>query len=300
MNKETLTSSRRQRTLQRSVDYAGIGLHTGETVYLRLNPADENTGVVFRRTDIPGAPLIPARVPYVVDTSDRCTVLGNGLLKIYTVEHLMAALYANQIDNVIVDISNIEPPVGNGSSDVFVEMIQQAGIVEQTVDQPQIVVTEPVYFSHQEIHLVALPCDQYRISYTLNYPKSAALKSQYNSFFITPETFNTEISPCRTFCLYEEISFLMDKGLIKGGSLDNAVVIHGDAILSKNGLFFQDEASRHKILDVVGDLALIGCDIKAHIIAIRAGHAANFQLAKQLFTQFQETTNDCFSAKTGS
>ncbi len=288
MSKQDQTQRRRQRTLQRPVDYAGIGLHTGETVYIRMLPAEVDTGIRFLRSDLPERPLIPAAIPFVCDTSDRCTVLGNGSAKIYTVEHLMAALYANQIDNVVIEISNIEPPVGNGSSDIFVEMIQNAGVAEQNALRQELVINEPVYYSQGEVHLVALPSDSYQISYTLNYPRSPALKSQYNSFRITPEIFNKELSPCRTFCLYEEISFLMDKGLIKGGSLDNAVVIHGEAILSKNGLFYPDEASRHKILDVVGDLALIGCDIRGHIIAIRAGHAANYALAKQLYSLLQE------------
>lgn len=281
-NKLTIIPTRNQKTLSRSASYTGIGLHTGETVDLRILPAEENTGIVFRRSDIKDSPLIPALIPSVCDTSDRCTVLGTQNIRIYTVEHLMAALYANQIDNAIIELSNIEPPIGNGSSDVFVEIIEEAGIQEQKALKQTLVVNEPVYFTAGDITLVALPSSEYRISYTLHYPRVAALKSQFNSFEITPEIFNKELSPCRTFCLYEEISFLIDKGLIKGGSLDNAVVVKGDAYISKKGLFFPDEPVRHKILDIVGDLSLVGYDFQAHIIAIKAGHAANYGLAKEL------------------
>jgi len=287
----TQLKKRLQRTLHKAVEYSGIGLHTGEVVHLKMLPAPADSGIVFKRTDLPNTPLIPAIVPNVCDTSDRCTVLGKDGCKIYTVEHLLAALYANHVDNVLIEISNIEPPVGNGSSDVFVDLIQQAGIQEQSTHQPLFELKQPLYFSQGDIHLVALPCESYRVSYTLNYPKSPALKTQYNSFEISPDTFNKELSPCRTFCLYEEISALMDKGLIKGGSLDNAVVVKGEAYLSKNGLFFPDEPARHKILDIVGDLALVGCDIRAHILGVRAGHAANYMLAKQLYHLFSSESS---------
>jgi UDP-3-O-[3-hydroxymyristoyl] N-acetylglucosamine deacetylase len=296
VDKVLIAPTRNQKTLAHSIDYTGIGLHTGETVDLKIIPAPENTGIIFNRSDIPGSASIPALIPSVCDTSDRCTVLGNAQAKIYTVEHLMAALFANQIDNAIIELSNIEPPVGNGSSDVFVELIEKAGVCEQKSPKMSLIVKEPVYFNTGDITLVALPAPQYKISYTLHYPRVAALKSQYNSFDITPEIFNRELSPCRTFCLYEEISFLMDKGLIKGGSLDNAVVVKGEAYLSKNGLFFPDEPVRHKILDIVGDLSLIGYDIQAHIIAVKAGHAANYGLAKELHNLIQTKATHGHSA----
>lgn len=289
MDNEIGVTSRFQNTLQRSVEYAGIGLHTGETVTLRMHPANENSGIVFRRIDLPEASPIRAHVSSVCDTSDRCTVLGNQACKIYTVEHLMAALYANQVDNVLIELSNIEPPVGNGSSDVFVDLIQEAGIEQQSIQKECLELTSPIYFSHGHTHLVAMPCDTFKVSYTLHYPQNPALKTQYCSFDITPPIFNQEIASCRTFCLYEEISALMDKGLIKGGSLDNAVVVHGKSFLSKNGLFFPDEPARHKILDVVGDLALLGYDLKMHIMAVRAGHAANYGLAQRIYNYGSST-----------
>jgi UDP-3-O-[3-hydroxymyristoyl] N-acetylglucosamine deacetylase len=273
---------RKQQTLLRDTSYTGIGVHTGEIVKMRFCPASEGTGIVFKRIDLPGQPIIPATLEYVCDTM-RSTTLGISNIRIHTVEHVMAALCAYRIDNLCIEIDGIEPPVGNGSSDVFIEMIEEAGILEQHNPAPVIKVNKPVYWSEGEIHLVALPYDGYRISYTLNYPQISAIKSQYQSLPINPETFKKEIAPCRTFSLYKEISYLMDRGLIKGASLDNGVAISDDVIFSKNGLFFDDEMVRHKILDMIGDFALLGFDFEAHIIAIRSGHASNFAFAKKFY-----------------
>lgn len=249
---------------------------------MRFVPAKESSGIVFKRVDLPGQPVIPATIEYVCANA-RNTTLGVADVRVHTVEHVLAALRANQIDNLCIEIHGIEPPVGNGSSDVFVEMIENAGIAEQDAFVPIVKLQNPVYWSEDEIHLVALPYDGYRISYTLNYPDTKLLKSQYFSVDINSESFKKEIAPCRTFSLYEEVSMLMDRGLIKGASLDNAVVVKDDVILSKDGLFFPDEMVRHKILDVVGDLSLVGFDFQGHIIAIRSGHASNVAFAKKLF-----------------
>lgn len=291
MNQQDLKSSKQSqshaifqrpaKTIGRSVDFTGIGVHTGEPVHMRFSAAPEGTGIVFRRMDLPGQPVIPARVEYVCDAS-RSTSIGIGPARIHTVEHVLAAIKAYQIDDLIIDLDNIEPPIGNGSSDVFVEMIESAGIIEQKSTVPVVRLQSPVYFTDKDIHIVAIPYDGYKISYTLNYPNTPALRSQFVSIDVNAENFKKEIAPCRTFSLYEEISHLIDRGLIKGGSLDNAVVIKGDAIFSKGGLFFPDEMVRHKILDVIGDLSLVGIDFYAHIIAIRAGHASNQALAQLL------------------
>lgn len=273
---------RKQRTLSNQSSFSGIGLHTGEQVTMRFIPAKEGTGIVFKRIDCPGKPIIPATIEYV-RANARNTTLGIGDIRIHTVEHVLAAIRANNIDNLCIEIDGIEPPVGNGSSDVFVTMIEEAGIIEQDANIPIVKLRNPVFWSEGDIHIVALPSDDYRISYTLNYPNTRLIKSQYFSSVITSETFKREISQCRTFSLYEEVSALMDRGLIKGASLDNAVVIKDDTILSKEGLFFPDEMVRHKILDVVGDLSLVGFDFQAHIISIRSGHASNVAFAKKLF-----------------
>lgn len=272
----------KSRTLKTAASFSGIGIHTGQLVTMRFCPAPEGTGIVFKRVDLPGQPTVPASVEYVCDTA-RSTTIGIGPVRIHTVEHVLAALAAYQIHNLVIELNNIEPPVGNGSSDLFVNMIEEAGIQEQEGLFPIAQLQEPVAYSEGDIHLVALPHDHFRISYTLSYPETTALKAQFRSFEITSETFKKEIAPCRTFSLYKEVSFLMDKGLIKGGSLDNAVVIDGDVVFSKEGLFFDDEMVRHKILDMVGDLSLIGFPFHAHILAIRSGHATNYALAKKLY-----------------
>lgn len=276
------TVHRKQRTLRKPIDYSGIGLHTGAQVTMSFIPAKEGTGISFKRVDLPGQPIIPATVEYVCENT-RNTTLGVADVRIHTVEHVLAAMRAYNIDNLIIEINGIEPPVGNGSSDIFVAMIEESGIVEQESVIPIVKLSHPVYWSEGEIHLVAIPSEYYRISYTLNYPDTRLLKSQYYSFILTSDSFKREIAACRTFSLYEEVSLLMDRGLIKGASLDNAVVIKDDTILSKGGLYFPDEMVRHKILDVIGDLSLIGFDLHAHIIAIRSGHASNVAFARKLF-----------------
>ncbi|MCB1111392.1 MAG: UDP-3-O-acyl-N-acetylglucosamine deacetylase [Chlamydiales bacterium] len=276
-------TTRKQRTLKTTARFSGIGIHTGSTVEMRFVPAEPGTGILFRRVDLPGQPAIPAAIEYVRDTS-RSTTIGIGDVQIHTIEHVLAAIRAYRIDNLYIELSSHEPPVGHGSSDVFVEMIEEAGIMEQDAEVPIVKLKDPVFWSEGDIHIVAIPSDTYQISYTLSYPNCPALRCQYQSFTITPETFKLELAPCRTFALYEEVSFLMDRGLIKGGSLDNAVIIKGEAILSKGGLFYPDEMVRHKILDMVGDLSLIGFDFIAHVIAIRAGHASNCAFAQKMLT----------------
>ncbi len=287
VNPSLTTTYRKQRSLKKEATFVGIGIHTGKEVTMTFCPAKEGTGILFRRTDIASKPIIPATIEYVQDTS-RSTTLGVGNVRIHTVEHVLAAIRAYDIDNVIIDISSIEPPVGNGSSDVFVHMIETAGIVEQSLTVPIVKLNSPVYFSDDDIHMVALPYDGYHISYTLHYPESELMKqgtlsAQFHSVAVGAENFKNEIAPCRTFSLYTEVSALMDRGLIKGGSLANAVIIHDDVVFSKEGLFFPNEMVRHKILDMIGDLSLVGFCFHAHIIAIRAGHSSNFAFAKKLY-----------------
>lgn len=275
------TIKRKQRTLRKQCSFSGIGIHTGTEVGLKFCPAKEGTGIVFKRVDLPGKPIIPAALEYVKDTS-RSTTIGIKDICIHTVEHVLSAIKAFNIDNLCIEITSIEPPVGNGSADVFVDMIEKSGIREQEHTVPIVKIQRPVFWSEKDIHLVALPYPGYRISYTLSYPESDLLRAQYHTILVNEENFKKEIAPCRTFSLYKEISFLIEKGLIKGGSLDNAVVIKDDTVLSK-GPLFPDEMARHKILDLIGDLSLIGYDFHAHIIAIRSGHGSNFAFAQRLF-----------------
>ena len=272
---------RQQNTLSKSVEFSGVGIHTGQNVTMKFCPAPASTGIVFKRIDLPSQPIIPAAVEYVVDTS-RSTILGIGDVRVHTVEHVLAALHANEIDNLYIEIDNLEPPIGNGSSDVFVDMIEQAGKVALDAGVPILSLKEPIYYAEKDIQIVAIPAPDFRISYTLSYPDHPLLKAQFHDIAVTDESFKKEISPCRTFSLYKEISYLIDKGLIKGGSLDNAVVIHDEAVYSKGGLFFSDEMVRHKVLDMIGDLSLVGLPFRAHIISVRSGHSSNYQFSKKL------------------
>lgn len=284
--------TRFQRTLKKEVSYSGVGLHTGKEVSIRFCPAPAHSGIVFQRVDLPGRPSIPASIEYVQDTS-RSTTIGIGSCSVQTVEHVLAALYAYKIDNLCIQVTEGEPPIGDGSSNTFVDMIETAGIEEQEATTTVVHLTQPVYFSRGDTHLVALPSSEYRISYTLFYPKTPVIRSQYFSTPINEVTFKNELSSCRTFALYDEITILMERGLIKGGSLENAVVIKDDVIFSKEGLRFADEMVRHKILDLVGDLALVGFHFCAHIIAIRSGHATNVALGKELMNQITSYAGDC-------
>jgi UDP-3-O-[3-hydroxymyristoyl] N-acetylglucosamine deacetylase len=275
---------RHQSTIGTSQEISGIGLHTGEAVTLRFVPAREGEGIFFRRVDLPGQPIIPAAVEYVAGTA-RGTTLAVADAKIHTVEHVLSAVRAYQIDNLCIEISSIEPPAGDGSSNEYVAMIERAGIVEQTATVPVVELKKPVWWSQGDVHLVALPCDVYRISYTLHYPDVPPLGSQYFTFDVNSNNFKDQISSCRTFALYDELLALMDHGLIRGGSLENAVVVQNEAIISKGGLQFSDEAVRHKVLDLIGDLSLVGIPFTAHIIALRSGHASNCQFAQKLYQE---------------
>ncbi|MDB2614045.1 UDP-3-O-acyl-N-acetylglucosamine deacetylase [Chlamydiales bacterium] len=271
---------RKATTISKKVTFSGIGIHTGEVVRMDFKPAPLGSGIYFTRSDLPGTPPLKACVKNVVDTS-RSTTIGNSAYHIHTVEHVLAAVRAAGIDHMVIELSNLEPPVGNGSSDLFVEMLEEAGKVELEGDVLIYKVTEPLYVEDNEISLIVLPYDGYKISYTLSYPNVPSLDGQFHSLDVSRESFKNEIASCRTFTLYKEIEALLDRGLIKGGSLANAVVVTDGAILSKGGLVFPNEMARHKILDIIGDLSLID-PFEGHIISIRSGHATNVALAKEL------------------
>lgn len=288
----SLTSAyRKQRTLKQAASFSGIGIHTGNEVTMQFCPAKAGTGIVFKRMDLPSQPVIPATIEYVRDASRNSTTIGIANVCVHTVEHVLAAVRAFDIDNLCIEVSNVEPPVGNGNSEAFVRMIEEAGVSDLSASVPIVKLKQPIYWSDDDIHIVALPYEGYRISYTLNYPESTVLSAQFHSVLLSSATFKEEIAPCRTFSRYEEISNLMDRGLIKGGSLDNAVIIKGDVIFSKEGLHFPNEMARHKILDMVGDLSLVGFNFEAHVIAIRSGHASNYEFAKKIYQYITTESN---------
>ncbi len=284
--KRTLSKSQMQKTLKKSVTISGTGLFTGEKSTLIIHPAPFDTGILMQRVDLPERIVIPATLDYVVSTP-RCTVLGKNGATIHTVEHLLAALKACEIDNAWIVLNGPEVPILDGSSIQFVNFIESAGIVVQEREKIIYQLSTPLFWSQGDIHLIALPSEEYRISYTLHYPHSKILHSQYFSKEIDTDIFKNEIAPCRTFCLYEEITAMIEKGLIKGGTLENGVIIKDDSVMNPEGLRFSDEMVRHKVLDLIGDLSLIPVSFDAHIIAIRAGHAANVAFGKDLFNHIK-------------
>lgn len=283
-------SSFKQKTLENEVSISGIGLFTGSKVSLTLKPANENHGIVFQRIDLADKSKIVARLSNVKETP-RCTILGNDSASILTVEHLLSALNAYEIDNLLIEISGPEVPVCDGSSISFVDMIEKAKVVEQNANKKIIVLKEPIYWSQNEIHIVALPSSDYRISYLLHYPKTDILKSQYYTSVVDSYVYKEEISPCRTFSIYEEIEPLFKNGFIKGGGLNNAVIIKDNRILNPEGVRFREEMARHKILDLIGDLSLMGGKIFGHIIAIRSGHFSNISFAKKIIKKLELEEN---------
>lgn len=274
-----------QKTLSKPVTLSGKGLFTGEEATITLQPADVDTGIVFRRIDLPGRPSFQAHLRYLVGTP-RCTILGNGKTTVQTVEHLLAALTALQVDNVLIELRGPEVPIFDGSSLPFVNAIQSVGYALQDQVKELLSIKEPVFWSKDEVHLVALPSHTFQISYTLHFPQSKFLGTQYYSAEITPEIFAEEIAPSRTFCLYEEITPFIEKGLIKGGGPNNAVIIKQEKVINPDGVRFPDEMARHKVLDLIGDLTLLGRPLCAHVIAIRSGHASNIAFVEELCRHF--------------
>lgn len=272
--------TKKQRTLQRTVSASGIGLFSGEKVSIQLCPSEANTGIIFQRVDLPHLPLLPARSEYVQGTP-RCTIIGNGKEIVQTIEHLLAAVRAYGIDNILIKISGSEVPIFDGSSSAFVTMIEDAGICELDATQEIVALQTPLFWSQGDVHLIALPSDEYRISYTLHYPHCKAIGTQFYTFALNEERFKNEIASCRTFSIYEEIAPMIEKGLVKGGSLDNSVIIKDDAVVNAGGLRHKEEPVRHKVLDLIGDLSLVP-PILAHVVAIRSGHTSNNAFAKLL------------------
>ena len=293
---------------------SGIGLHTGTQCTMTFRPAPENYGLRFRRIDIGGSPEIPADVDHVVDIA-RGTTLGIGEAKVYTTEHVLAAIVGLQIDNQIIDLDGIEPPIGDGSAKPYVDKLLEAGFEVQDAPKDYLVIDQPIEYKNEAkgVHIVALPTDDFRITVMVDY-NNPALGSQHTGMFDLEKEFIPEFSMCRTFCFLHEVEQLRDAGLIKGGTLDNAIVIadrdlpddelrriaaklgikdsiflggHGQPLNNKN-LYFKNEPARHKLLDMIGDLALIGVPLKGHILAARPGHASNVEFAKVVRKLYQQ------------
>ncbi len=278
---ESAPESILQKTILNEVSASGIGLFTGERVSLKILPAPANTGIVFQRVDLPEKPEIPARLSFVREVP-RCTRLATKEASIHMVEHLLSALGGMGVDNVRVEVEGPEILAADGSAKFFVELLEKAKIKEQKEPVKVLKISQPLYWSEGDVHLIALPADEFRISYTMHYPQSALLRSQYYTVCVDPERFKNEIAPCRTFSLYEEILPFIERGMIRGGGLENALVIKGDQIMNPEGARFPDEMVRHKILDLLGDFFLLGVHILGHIISVRSGHSSNITFAKMI------------------
>ena len=272
-----------QKTLAKAVECSGIGVHSGKRVNLRLCPSAEDTGIVFIRTDlVNGARTIKARWDNVVDTQ-MCTVIGNDHgSKVSTVEHLMAAISACGIDNMIIEIDGSEVPVMDGSADSFVFLLEVAGTVAQNASRREIEILSPIEVECKGKRARLSPYDAARYSVTINFDR-APIKTQSCDVTLSPASFKSEVSRARTFGFFEEVEQLQKKGLALGGSLDNSIVIKGDSVLNEGGLRYNNEFARHKVLDAIGDLALAGMPLRGHFEGLCCGHALNNRLLRTLF-----------------
>ncbi len=279
---------RQQRTIKNQFKFEGIGIHTGVKVRTVFKPAPVGTGILFRRVDLDPVVEIPAKAEFI-DPGEvkRNTTLTRDGAQIHTVEHILAAASGMQVDNLVIDIDADEPPEpADGSVLELVESIKAVGIENQGVPVKYLKITTPVSYYKDDVELLALPYNGFRVSFTIEY-ESEFIGTQYFSLDIDSETFISQIAPSRTFALMSDVEMLREEGLIKGGSLDNAIVVDQNGIMNDTPLRFPDEFVRHKILDIVGDLTLTGAPIEGHIIAIRSGHNYNLPFAKLLAKEFK-------------
>lgn len=278
----------KQRTILREVSTHGKALHTGQMVHLTLKPAEPGQGMVFRRTDLYGKPEIRPLIEMVENQLVRSTDIAAGHMRLHTIEHVLSALVGCGIDNCIVEMDASEPPILDGSAKHFVNLIQKAEPVEQDADREFFELEEPISVTDGNRSIIALPYDGFKVTCTS--ADDRGIHTQHLAFELNPEEYIAEIAPARTFTVYEDIEPLLKMGKIQGGSLDSAIVIKGNQILSKEPLRFEDEFVRHKILDIIGDTSLLGKRLKAHIVAVRPGHKLNSELTKRLFKRMRGST----------
>ncbi|MEK6646374.1 MAG: UDP-3-O-acyl-N-acetylglucosamine deacetylase [Candidatus Firestonebacteria bacterium] len=269
-----------QRTIKHPIELSGVGLHTGNKVKVILKPVNANTGIIFIRTDLPSCPKIKAHISNVLDVSYAIT-LGCKKFKIHTVEHFLGAFYALGIDNIIIEINNNELPIMDGSAIDLVKMLSKNNIQKLNVPKKFLKLKVAQYVQQNDRYLLAVPSDELKISYTVDY-KNKLIGTQYIDININDDTFIKDISSARTFGWMDEIKKQRKLGLIKGGSFETALVFGKSKVLNKNGLRFSDEPVRHKVLDILGAIALLGSPIKCHIIAVKSGHSLDIELVKLL------------------
>ena len=280
----------RRKTIKNSVEILGIGLHKGEEIKLTLKPSENNDerGIIFKRIDVSDKNNV-IKVDYrnLFDLERGTNIRNEDDVKVHTIEHFLSSLSITGVTDILVEISGNELPILDGSSAGFVEKLLEAGIVELNEEIEPAVITEPVIFSDEKAgkYVMALPYDGFKISYTIDFNHSF-LKSQYYELEVNLENYMENIAKCRTFAFDYEIDFLKKNNLALGGSLENALVVGAEGPLNPEGLRYPDEFVRHKILDIIGDLYVLGMPIKAHIIAIKAGHYVNSRLTEMIAKKY--------------
>ncbi len=272
-----------QRTVKQPVHFTGIGVHSGATVHLTIKPAPPNHGIFFRRVDLPAQPAIKAHFNRVVDTS-LATVIGDQGCIVSTIEHVMACLAGLSIDNAVVEIDSHETPIMDGSAAQFTQLIKTAGIASQNAPRMYFAVKSPIKLEKDGKYVHLLPDDRFKITCTIAFD-NPVIGNQTFSLELTENSFETEICRARTFGFLHELETMKFYGLAKGGSLDNAVVIHENTIMNEGGLRYPDEFVRHKILDCIGDFSLLGMPIIGHVILYKSGHHFNHAFLKEFFKQ---------------
>ena len=280
----------KRKTIKNMIEISGIGLHKGEEIKLTLKPSENNDerGIIFKRIDVSGKNNV-IKVDYrnLFDLERGTNIRNEDDVKVHTIEHFLSSLSITGVTDILVEISGNELPILDGSSIGFVEKLLEAGIVELNEKIEPVVITEPVIFSDEKTgkYVMALPYDGFKISYTIDFNHSF-LKSQYYELEVNLENYMENIAKCRTFAFDYEIDFLKKNNLALGGSLENAVVVGAEGPLNPEGLRYPDEFVRHKILDIIGDLYVLGTPVKAHIIAIKAGHYVNSRLTEMIAKKY--------------
>lgn len=295
----------KQHTIKQSVSISGTGLHTGQHGTLTFHPAEVNHGIKFRRIDVEGQPIVEAKVANVVDTSRGTTIAQNGV-KVYTVEHIMASLRGSGIDNVLIDLNCEEPPILDGSAKIMMNALKEAGVVEQDAERKYLIINKKITYTHPKVgcELTIEPADKFSIDVKVDY-KSGVLNVQEAHLHDMSE-FEENFAPCRTFVFFQELEMLLKHNLIKGGDLSNAIVfiekqvseadlkrvaklfnkesvaVHEGGILNNVTLYFENEPARHKLLDIVGDLSLLGMPVQGKVTAYKPGHFANTEFVKMI------------------
>ena len=271
----------KRKTINDKITYEGIGLHKGEKITMNLLPATSGTGIIFNRVDFEeGKGEIVMDVENTFDLTRGTNLQNEHGAKVHTIEHFLSALYIYGITDLYVELDGNELPIGDGSAKPFVELFEGT-IKELAEDADEIVITKPTHISEGDKHIVALPYDGYKLTYTIKFDHTF-LKSQHAEFEVNLETYAREIAPARTFGFDYEVEYLKANNLALGGTLDNAIVVKKDGVLNPGGLRFEDEFVRHKMLDIIGDLKVLNKNIRGHLIAVKAGHALDIAFAKEL------------------